>query len=88
MGLRAAVGHEFIAQAPRERQVRERSMQVTELPAAQAEFDAAEPVLMDRHTFPPPDRGPHPIDRILLAFHGPARNHQIIMRSAEPGTGE
>ncbi len=35
MGLRAAVGHEFIGQAPRERQVRERSMQVTELPAAQ-----------------------------------------------------
>ena len=38
MRLGAAGRHELVAQAPRERQVGDGPMQVTELPASEAEF--------------------------------------------------
>jgi hypothetical protein len=45
MRLRAAGRHELVAHPPRERQVRDGPMQVSELPAAEAELNAAEPGL-------------------------------------------
>ena len=56
MRLRLALRDELLAHADRKRQVREMmAVEVTELPAADEELDAAESVRRHRHAIPPGD---------------------------------
>ena len=51
--------NKFVADAPREGQVCNRSVQMAQLPATEPEFDPSETVGMCRHALPARDCGTH-----------------------------
>ena len=53
----------FVADAPREGQVGNRSVQMAQLPATEPEFNPPEAVVMRRHALPVGDSGAHHLNR-------------------------
>jgi hypothetical protein len=65
VGFRASSCDELVADARWEGQIGEPRMQVTELSAAKAEFEAAKTMLMRRDAIPARDRGADRLDRCM-----------------------
>ena len=55
--------NKFVANAPREGQVGNRSMQMAQLPATAPEFNPTEAVAVRRHTLPAGDNGADRLNR-------------------------
>ena len=60
---RASSRDKFIADAPRERQVGNRPVQMAQLSATEPEFNPAEAVVVCRHALPAGDSGAHRLNR-------------------------
>ena len=63
MGPGASSSDELVADAARERQIGDGSVQMTELSTTEPEFNPAEAVFVCRDALPARDRGAHRVDR-------------------------
>ena len=66
MRSRASSCNELVADAPREGQVGDGSVQMTQFPATEPELDPPETVVMCRHALPARDFGADRLNRRML----------------------